>query len=219
MWCLDHSALIDMSSCGVTNLSAPPPIQVFMNLQSHQCSLSLSPTKETELRKRKLTLFNAARLMTFTPILSALRMASSIWSLIPSLAKGRKYCKRTYQYNTNLSLGKSRFGGELLVDYKINVARAQIGANLEPIPWDCPELVQPTPKLVERDQESFGPSPHLEHHYECTRPQPQQVGLRGEWHRPEGAENKWYMDGGEDIHHMGEEDELRNFIILTCILS
>lgn len=45
--------------------------------------------------ERKLipTLFNAARLMTLTPILSALRIACSICLLIPSRANGKKYCK------------------------------------------------------------------------------------------------------------------------------
>lgn len=39
------------------------------------------------------TLFSAARLMTLTPILSALRIACSIWLLIPSAANGKKYCQ------------------------------------------------------------------------------------------------------------------------------
>jgi len=42
------------------------------------------------------TLFNAARLMTLTPSLSALRIASSICLLIPSVANGKKYCKKKW---------------------------------------------------------------------------------------------------------------------------
>ena len=38
-------------------------------------------------------LLSAARLSTLTPILSALRMASSIWRLMPSFMGGMKYWK------------------------------------------------------------------------------------------------------------------------------
>lgn len=44
----------------------------------------------------RLTLFNAARLITLTPVLSALRIASSMSLFIPSAAKGKKYCNTIY---------------------------------------------------------------------------------------------------------------------------
>jgi len=44
----------------------------------------------------RLTLFNAARLITLTPILSALRIASSMSLFMPSAAKGKKYCNTIY---------------------------------------------------------------------------------------------------------------------------
>lgn len=36
--------------------------------------------------------------MTFTPNLSALRIACSIWLLIPSVAEGKKYWKREFKH-------------------------------------------------------------------------------------------------------------------------
>lgn len=53
-----------------------------------------SITRKEEAKAGKPTLFNAARLTTFTPSLSALRIASSIWSLMPFLANGKKYCNK-----------------------------------------------------------------------------------------------------------------------------
>lgn len=50
-------------------------------------------TAEEKEEGPRPTLFSAARLMTLTPSLSALRMASSICLLMPSAAKGKKYCK------------------------------------------------------------------------------------------------------------------------------
>lgn len=44
-------------------------------------------------RSEKETLFKAARLRTLTPNLSALRIASSMCLLMPSVANGKKYCK------------------------------------------------------------------------------------------------------------------------------
>ena len=51
---------------------------------------------ETALMKKFMmqTLFKAARLITFTPILSALQIASSICLLIPLAANGKKYCSK-----------------------------------------------------------------------------------------------------------------------------
>lgn len=60
-----------------------------------QMKLKHSKQKEINFRQEVIpTLFKAARLITLTPNLSALRMACSIWLLIPSRANGRKYYKR-----------------------------------------------------------------------------------------------------------------------------
>lgn len=48
--------------------------------------------KKGQRESKKPTLFNAAKLRTLTPSLSALKMAFSMCVLIPSLAQGRKYC-------------------------------------------------------------------------------------------------------------------------------
>jgi len=56
-------------------------------------NLSIEISRELPM----VTLLSAARLITLTPILSALRMASSICLLMPSLANGRKYCSRPVQ--------------------------------------------------------------------------------------------------------------------------
>ena len=51
------------------------------------------------------TLFRAAKLITLTPSLSALKIAASIWLLMPCLANGKKYCqKRKKYYKTICSL-------------------------------------------------------------------------------------------------------------------
>lgn len=59
--------------------------------------------------KSRPTLLSAARLMTLTPILSALRMDSSISLFIPSAAKGKKYCKcNTIDSDTKIQKQKLR---------------------------------------------------------------------------------------------------------------
>ncbi|KAJ0912228.1 hypothetical protein HanRHA438_Chr06g0271921 [Helianthus annuus] len=52
----------------------------------------IRPKQHIHMSDYNITLFKAARLMTLTPNLSALRMASSICLLMPWLANGKKYC-------------------------------------------------------------------------------------------------------------------------------
>jgi len=54
-------------------------------------NLSIEISRELPM----VTLLSAARLITLTPILSALRMASSICRLMPFFADGMKYCNST----------------------------------------------------------------------------------------------------------------------------
>lgn len=92
--------------------------------------------------ERKLipTLFNAARLMTLTPILSALRIACSICLLIPSRANGKKYCKvkKTNFFKKNIALIK------ITKNFKKNITRA----NLKAISGHSPCLVQAASEVV-----------------------------------------------------------------------
>ncbi|GJZ42784.1 hypothetical protein Tco_0590039 [Tanacetum coccineum] len=59
----------------------------------HHTSGNRSVVHDTvnNIRRKSSSYIRAARLMTFTPNLSALRMASSICLLMPSLANGKKY--------------------------------------------------------------------------------------------------------------------------------
>ena len=94
------------SGCLLTN-NVPPPFKASFCTKLNPFS-NFTHSKVLDLLRfvSDTTLLSAAKLITLTPSLSALRIAFSIRLLMPCLANGKKYChkKKKKDYETLCSL-------------------------------------------------------------------------------------------------------------------
>ena len=83
------------SGCLLTN-NVPPPFKASFCTNKTNPFSNFTHSKVLDLLRfvSDTTLLSAAKLITLTPSLSALRIASSIRLLMPCLANGKKYCQK-----------------------------------------------------------------------------------------------------------------------------
>ena len=143
------------SGCLLTN-NVPPPFKASF------CTNKTNPFSNLTQKLKKFqpfwdfaltqTLFRAAKLITLTPSLSALRIAVSIWLLMPCLANGKKYCKK--KKNTIKHSVFSVFKGRN--EQKKKRERHYVEAKS----WNGPSLAKMVPERIEGEKKCLWPNPH-----------------------------------------------------------